>query len=99
MSNTLGREVRRVRRPGALADQNAESRRAAARLFQLLDLAHPHAGGEFVARRDRAFGIGGACVQRLADHIRGQFGGVSLVQAVPPTVMRSILMVGMPTPT
>ena len=39
---------------------------------------------------------GGAGGQRLLDDVLRQFQQMILAQAVPPTVIRSILMVGMP---
>ena len=82
-----------------LADQDPQTRAARAGLFQALDLAHAHVDGKFAAFGDGAFGVGGAALERLL-HGRGRkFFQVILAQAVPPTVMRSTLIVGMPTPT
>src|SRR5439155_12778067 len=82
-------------------------------LLNILGLAHPDVGGEFLALGDSALGAGRPGRQRALHHFLGQFqqmvgiGGSGMLarvppridQAVPPTVMRSIRMVGMPTPT
>src|SRR5712692_9875570 len=82
-----------------LSDQNPQPGAARARLFSALDLAHADISREFAAFCDGALGIPRAPLERLLHYIRGEFGEMVLAHAVPPTVMRSILIVGMPTPT
>ncbi len=71
--NALGREVGRVGRAHALADEHPQSRAARAGFFQRFQFAHAHVGGKFVAFRDGAFGIGGAGGKRLFDCVLGDF--------------------------
>src|SRR5439155_24573929 len=66
---------------------------------QALDLAQPDVDREFVAFRDRALRAG--CAKITGDRY-GALGGTLQAFAhcaVPPTVILSILTVGIPTPT
>ena len=94
------RQVGGVSRAGLAADQDAQSGRARPGLLEILQLAHAHVGGELIPFGDGALGVGGTRPPaRGCTTSCGQFQQVILGQAVPPTVIRSILMVGMPTPT
>src|SRR5262249_6560962 len=67
--------------------------------LQLLDFAHAHVGGKFRSLGDAALRIAGPGSQGATDDVRCHFAQMIRAQAVPPTVMRSILRVGMPSPT
>src|SRR5579862_8507523 len=82
-----------------MAHQHADSGTARTGLLEVFDLPHTHAGREFFAFRDGAFGT-----RRTQFH--GSLGGggrdvqeVIAHAAVPPTVILSIFTVGIPTPT
>src|SRR5581483_10795698 len=99
LPDAVRRHIGRVGRPCPLADQDAQPHGARSRLFQALDIAHPDRRGELVPLGNRTLGVLGARRQRLLYGVRRQLGQMILAHAVPPTVMRSILMVGIPTPT
>jgi len=96
--DAFARQIGSVRRAGPLANQNTQAGAARAGFLEILELAHAHVGGELVALGNGAFGVAGAGRQRAFHDIAGQLGKMVLAHAVPPTVIRSILMVGMPTP-
>src|SRR4029077_6205028 len=74
------------------------TRAARARFLEALDFAHADVGGELLAFRDGTFGVGCSAFERALDRAGGDL--LELIHAaVPPTVMRSIFTVGMPTPT
>ncbi len=95
----------------ARADKDAQPGGTRAGILQTFDFALAHQRFEFIAFVEDDFGVGGAGGERLLDELRGQRGGEFLVcniscdwrfehqRPVPPTTMRSSLMVGMPTPT
>ena len=72
---------------------------AGARFLQTLQVAHPHIGGKLVAFGHRAFRVGRAGRQGALDYVGSQLQQMVLAHAVPPTVMRSMRTVGIPTPT
>ena len=82
----------------ARADQDPDSRRARARFLQALHFAHADGGRKFIAFHDGALGAGGAGVDGALHRLRCH-GNQIAHAAVPPTVIRSIFTVGMPTPT
>ena len=67
LPDPFGREVGRVGRTHAFADQHPQSGAARTGFFQRFDLAHADVGGKFLAFGDGAFGVGRAAVQRLLD--------------------------------
>src|SRR5437763_11175005 len=92
-------KVGRVRRAGLLPDENAQSGRPRAGLFEILQFAHPHVGGELFALGAGALGVRRPGRVRTLDDVFREVQQVIFAQAVPPTVIRSILIVGIPTPT
>src|SRR5262249_35418413 len=106
----VARQIGSIGRTGILTDQDPQPRPARPGLLKIFDLPHPHVGREFIALRDGAFRIGRARGLGALHHVGGQLQKVPAVlhrpacarhagYAVPPTVMRSILIVGIPTPT
>src|SRR6185437_14849596 len=86
-------------------DEHAQPDSARAGFLQRLNFAEANGGGELVAFADGDFGVGGSGVHRSRDDIGselpqvGRKCGCCAHRPVPPTVMRSSLTVGMPTPT
>src|SRR5688572_22975567 len=82
-----------------LSNEHSQTRSAGTGLRQTLDLAHAHVCGEPFAFRDAAFSSGSPALLCSSNDARSEILERRETQAVPPTVMRSSLMVGMPTPT
>src|SRR6266550_7475006 len=93
-ADAIGTEIGGIGGACALADQNPQPNSARACFFQCLQLAHADIGGELVSLGDGALGAGRPCGERLFYNVSRE-----VPQAVPPTVILSILMVGIPTPT
>src|ERR1019366_7339719 len=78
---------------------DAQTRAARSSFFQFLHLAHAHIGRKLLALGDGALGVARTRRPRPLDDVVRQFHQVIGAHAVPPTVILSILMVGIPTPT
>ena len=91
-------EVGGVGGSGARSEESADAGAAGAGFLEGLDGAEADFDFKFVALGDGDFGVGDAAVLGIAEGLAGE-GFEFLAHRVPPTVMRSILMVGMPTPT
>src|SRR5690606_29478139 len=84
----------------AVAGEGAQAEVLGARALHLLDLAEAHADVERVALGDDDVGGRGAVLARAVEQQAGDRLERELAHAcVPPTVIASILIVGMPTPT
>src|SRR5262249_4605524 len=99
VADAVRRQVAGVGRSGSAPNENAQPGCARPRFLQLLDLAHAHASRELIAFGDGALRVGGTGVEGLPHDVAGKRVEMVPAHAVPPTVMRSTLMVGIPTPT
>src|SRR4051812_2544892 len=97
--NTLIGEIRRVGRTRMLSHEHSDARAARAGFGERLYFAHPNIDGKVVALGDGAFSGIRSALQREADYPLCKVLHAVARHAVPPTVMRSSLMVGIPTPT
>ena len=104
---TGGCQIAGRSRGSTRAKEDTQSCGARAGFLQPFDLALTNESFKLVAFVEDDFGIGSSCRERPVDELRSESGSEVLMwierldheRLVPPTTMRSSLMVGMPTPT